>query len=82
MISHIHISLAHARLSRRAGQVYVDHAGSALVMEGAMSQYHVALTSHVLGNPHTTAPAAAAAHHIVESTRHRLLRLDADGWIA
>ncbi len=61
-----------ARLDQ-TGQVYLDYTGGGLYGEGQVRRHMALLLGSVLGNPHSSNPTSAAATHLVESCRRRVL---------
>ncbi len=64
------------RGSAPEAEVYLDYAGSALPSKSlleALHQQSMQKGCQILGNPHSTGPAAARTHALIESTRKQVL---------
>ncbi|KAM0317770.1 hypothetical protein ACHAPQ_010908, partial [Fusarium lateritium] len=55
------------------GHVYLDYTGSGLAAQSQYLAHYNRVQSVLLGNPHSTNPTSAAATHLVEQTRSRIL---------
>ena len=55
------------------GHIYLDYTAGGLYGEGQVRRHMELLLGSVLGNPHSTNPTSAAATHLVETCRRRVL---------
>lgn len=58
---------------RAAGQIYLDHTGSALYPESLVEAHGRLLRTSVLGNPHSRNPSSRRSTEMVQSARDRVL---------
>ena len=58
----------------QTGHTYLDYTGGNLYAQSQLTQHHTLLSSHVIGNPHSSNPTSDFATTLVEAARSEVLK--------